>query len=854
MRINSTAECLTLVSETLKTSIEPEIASPNGKALLGIIQQVLLDLLKRQGPSITLLKQIIYDGQTLGDEMLRLLGSPTVGAWPGTAAQTFDELAVYYDYLCCRLDRLSKTLSSTKRGHSEVPGLLRRAAEWECAYYSGIQKIDARLPPGPEESSSFAPPLTKEFLHGFLTKRRGALEITRFELMTGGHGKQSYVCELRYENGTTDRLVIRKCDRSPVLMRGMFQVDQEYHILDCLSKTSFPSPKPYELGAKQPGANGVDAPFFTMEFIEGDQPSSFLEQHGGDLSEGLFLQLAELLAKLHTLPLETFDGYIRQYESQDLYTKTTEQRYKEAIEAWYEYAQTVEHQPSTYLVWLFNWLRDNVPHDSRPPVLTHGDFNVHNVLVKDDSVVAMLDWECADFAAPEQDLAYIHPVVSKKMSWDKFLDHYRASGVKEINPSYFGFCQAYSVLRTTLALNRATMNLQNRWAPDIRFTTMELGYNAMFMGMGLQYTASDGGAPHDACSKTKAKTNGVPNHVSGGRPVQEDTLATVSQGHRLISYGDHANVRQTPGPGETWQESVVLVWWDSNSAVGGFHRLGHEPNRTDGAKVTLWSHLVSPAGHYKRQRHQPLRKEDQLANGGFGSGDDTLRFYFEDGEHILEISDGDISARLSFTDIGPNIDGFPKSSTITEGLASHHFDIPGHVRGWVKVKGHEYPVTVGLGIRDHAWGPRDWSQTIQGHRWVVGAAGDALGFVGVAFQAPNDSVAKFGWVVRDGVVTLAKDIDIVAHMEADSQVNRGGEVTYTLTTGEKLHFVHKPATPAACVSPYLGLNCVDRICRFECSNGLRGFSCFETTCNIKRLSARPTKFLGGIADDGFHPF
>lgn len=76
MKINATAECLALISEALKTSIEPEITLKNGKIMLDIIQATLSDLLKRQKPSISLLRRIIQDGEKLEQEMLRLLGSP----------------------------------------------------------------------------------------------------------------------------------------------------------------------------------------------------------------------------------------------------------------------------------------------------------------------------------------------------------------------------------------------------------------------------------------------------------------------------------------------------------------------------------------------------------------------------------------------------------------------------------------------------------------------------------------------------------------------------------------------------------------------------------------------------------
>jgi Ser/Thr protein kinase RdoA (MazF antagonist) len=121
-------------------------------------------------------------------------------------------------------------------------------------------------------------------------------------------------------------------------------------------------------------------------------------------------------------------------------------------------------------------------------VLTHGDFNFHNLLISGDKITGVLDWECSDFGAPEQDIVYVQQLVTKHMSWDKFLSHYAANGGMEIRPQNFAFCQAYSVLRTMIAFNRATLMNQVGSNRDIRFMMVTFGINAAFMGMGLAYT------------------------------------------------------------------------------------------------------------------------------------------------------------------------------------------------------------------------------------------------------------------------------------------------------------------------------------------------------------------------------
>ena len=53
------------------------------------------------------------------------------------------------------------------------------------------------------------------------------------------------------------------------------------------------------------------------------------------------------------------------------------------------------------LTWLLHWLEANVPEDDRAPVLTNGDYAIHNVVVRYGKVAGVLDWQGAEFSALE---------------------------------------------------------------------------------------------------------------------------------------------------------------------------------------------------------------------------------------------------------------------------------------------------------------------------------------------------------------------------------------------------------------------------------------------------------------------
>ncbi len=326
-----------------------------------------------------------------------------------------------------------------------------------------------------------------------------------------------------------------------------------------------------------------------------------------------------------------------------------------------------------------------------------------------------------------------------------------------------------------------------------------------------------------------------------------NTLQSIG-GAALPIHGDETHVRQRPGPEAHWQDSVVLVWWDDTHRIGGFHRIGHEPNTASGPMIALWNNLITPEGVYRKTVYQPLREADRLASGGHGGGDDTCRCEYLNGEHVWTLHDGEVSAELRHSDFSPNVDCYPKQGAIGDDFAPAHFDVPGRVTGWLKVNGTEYQVQ-GLSVRDHGWGPRDWN-SVYSHRWVAGTTGPDFGFIGVSWHAANDSMASFGWVVRGERVTYAKKLDILTYTEIDGATNRGGRVRFELADGQTIDIECTAVAPGL-ISTHHDICCTDTLCRITV-DGQPGFCDFESSSNMQHGKRVPAKAVG-LVDNGFHP-
>jgi aminoglycoside phosphotransferase (APT) family kinase protein len=417
MKLNPTEQCLSLVLRAHDVGVLPEVTSDSAFRAIEIIKATLNDLLKRQqDPATNFLRQCISDGHDLEKDIRQVLDESNTKLDPHTESEQqkktmggFESLSEQYDRLTESLNHLCVQLSTYESDDSSTPALLRRAAEWEMGYLTGQAKLSA-IPFGEGQDSKAistvpAAPL-RNFLHDFLTEKYGSLEITQFSEIPGGFGKETYTATIEYESGDVEDIIIRKSHAQPMVLHAGFLLEREYHLLKSLSKTEFPVPHPIDLAY---GLPGLENTFMTMTKVPGFVLGSFLEGDQQVFPEQILKQLAGLLAKLHAIPLNTFEDYFSMYDEQDTIQQTVHQIYARNLKCWREYVERVEHLPSPYITWLFYWLENNIPSDERAPVLTHGDFSVHNILAQDGKVTGVLDWECADFGAPEQDLGVYSP-------------------------------------------------------------------------------------------------------------------------------------------------------------------------------------------------------------------------------------------------------------------------------------------------------------------------------------------------------------------------------------------------------------------------------------------------------------
>jgi aminoglycoside phosphotransferase (APT) family kinase protein len=172
---------------------------------------------------------------------------------------------------------------------------------------------------------------------------------------------------------------------------------REAAVQRAVSSAGFPAPSIVLVGTT---TAGFERPFLLMERAEGHEllPGSSWNpierlRALGQLSR----VVADAMVALHALPIG---------ELGDSLETTTPNELTDELERW-----AAQHSLEDCFGPAFDWLDTRMP-VATAPVVCHGDLHAQNILVENDAVTAVIDWELARLADPEWDIARTATVLS----------------------------------------------------------------------------------------------------------------------------------------------------------------------------------------------------------------------------------------------------------------------------------------------------------------------------------------------------------------------------------------------------------------------------------------------------------
>lgn len=258
------------------------------------------------------------------------------------------------------------------------------------------------------------------YLRGRFASEHGETVVREVKRLMGGYSKETYIVQLDRETGP-ETIVIRKDGYG--LPTGS-SVASEYAIFEEVHNLGLPVPQPLWL---ETDPHYFSAAFMAVEFRPGIP--AHLHVPTDEPTRNLWCDhLARAIARLHRDTVVT-DRDVRDViraDIADLQTRIEER----------------ERAPHPGLAFGMAWLVDHLDDlAGRPACRIHGDVGFHNILMGDDQIVALLDWEYSHISDPIEDLVYVKPFLDQLDGWDRFLATYEAASGFRYEPlpaRYFG--------------------------------------------------------------------------------------------------------------------------------------------------------------------------------------------------------------------------------------------------------------------------------------------------------------------------------------------------------------------------------------------------------------------------------
>jgi aminoglycoside phosphotransferase (APT) family kinase protein len=246
----------------------------------------------------------------------------------------------------------------------------------------------------------------EERIRAYLALRLGAedLQLHDVQRIAVGWSHETWLFDASW-TAAGDRHTRGFCvrrDPGNALLREMSDLGVQFEVLQALDDTDVPTPTPYFFEA---GTDVLGAPFLVMERVAGVCPSPWGSDgrrfYGEAAARGVLPDnFTDALVAIHTV-----DWRAAGLDRLGVPGPGTDFALRE-IAKWRALIDASGVEPDPVLTDLICWLETHAPATDRL-TLVHGAYRTGNVLIDDDRVSAVLDWETEVIGDPMYDVAYV---------------------------------------------------------------------------------------------------------------------------------------------------------------------------------------------------------------------------------------------------------------------------------------------------------------------------------------------------------------------------------------------------------------------------------------------------------------
>lgn len=374
----------------------------------------------------------------LGFAPMPVGAAPTVG-YDATQAAVAAALAA-----------LAATVSEAAReGVGGDDPLYREAESLEQRFYATAAPTAAPLT-GPA-------PLTRAGFETYLLARFPGVytRVAAFRKLVGGFQKETVLVDAERADGGVDEMVIRAEKHDRFVRFTASAIPDEYAIVRMLWDKGVRVAEPLWLEADEAL---LGRRFMVSRRAAGANTGSAYGD-SGRFPDALVRSFTGALAAIHAVPIDHAVRATALGRWADHATLAENTRAE--IAAWRHQIWLDRAPPSPCFTRLFDWLEANVPDEEARPCVLHNDYGPHNILVADDVVTAVLDWEVPRIGDPAEDLSFFLQCAGAAIDRDAALAAYEEQSGNRISAFRLAYFDVLSVAKVLVSTLSATTMYQS---------------------------------------------------------------------------------------------------------------------------------------------------------------------------------------------------------------------------------------------------------------------------------------------------------------------------------------------------------------------------------------------------------
>ncbi len=415
--------CLSAVRETVSTDLSTALLKPRDQETLTCITRILSRLIVEFGELPGLASEVEPEWHGLYARLATLTNTPIA-----TTASCSDP----YSLLKQITHELGTLLVSTKDADfrcglstcgNPVSQWFDQAVDAAIVLVGATENaIPTKLPRSASTSLTLAPAEVRARLNAYLTSRFPSMPkqvILALEWIPGGRSKFTALLDIAEGVGFARRLVLRM-DAPGANLTGK-SAALEYPLLTLLHQN--------RVAVARPVLAEVDPTVIGGSFLISEEVAD--ARKGGEP----FAELIDFTALSPDFAKELAVNLGRQHRIVDWLGRETGSSGQPStvaqIEAFTKTWAEIPIKPPMHVATDLGlaWLLSHPLPAIRPQALVHGDLGMHNILIRDGHLAAILDWELARLGDPAEDIGNCRAaLLNNLIECDSFVDVYTSAG------------------------------------------------------------------------------------------------------------------------------------------------------------------------------------------------------------------------------------------------------------------------------------------------------------------------------------------------------------------------------------------------------------------------------------------